>query len=263
MRKPANGNKPWQPRPALRGAFSSRHLTQAQRRELIGAQLRETPEKSDRQVASGFGVDHKTVSSVRDELNTRGEIPHVEHSTDSLGRKQPRKRTRYVDPTPEGRQGTKRDAILHSVGANTDHGLRRTNPDKRQAVMVLLKDEEWAQWSDREIARRCHVHNSFVSKIRASLSTRDSEKTAPQPATRTYTTKHGTKATMNTENISHDLFLGLRRAELKLGHRHGALVGLCFLDQPSSVLLPQLAVIFALAVAPAIHAGAYLERGPA
>ena len=43
-------------------------------------------------------------------------------------------------------QGTQRDAILHSVGANADHGLRRTNADKRKAVLTMLEDEEWSGW---------------------------------------------------------------------------------------------------------------------
>jgi len=44
--------------------------------------------------------------------------------------------------------GSNRDAILHSVGANAKHGLRRSNQDKRKAVTTLLLDEEWYQWSD-------------------------------------------------------------------------------------------------------------------
>lgn len=62
--------------------------------------------------------------------------------------------------------GTLRDAILHSVGANATHGLRRTNADKRKAVLTLLDDEEWAQWSDRETAKRCGVHHKTVSSTR-------------------------------------------------------------------------------------------------
>ena len=46
-------------------------------------------------------------------------------------------------------QDTRRDAVLHSVGANAAHGLMRTNADKHRAVEVLLKDAEWVQWSDR------------------------------------------------------------------------------------------------------------------
>ena len=98
-------------------------------------------------------------------------------------------------------RGTRRDAVLYSVGSNAGHGLRRTNADKRLAVMMLLEDEEWSQWSDREIARRCAVHNSFVSRVRASLSTSDSDETGDPPPPRTYTTKHGTEAEMRTENI--------------------------------------------------------------
>nr|WP_244557034.1 hypothetical protein [Fulvimarina manganoxydans] len=66
------------------------------------------------------------------------------------------------------RQGTRRDAILHSVGANATHGMRRTNADKRRAVTRLLEDAEWAAWSDREIARRCGVSQPFVGSMRES-----------------------------------------------------------------------------------------------
>ncbi len=68
------------------------------------------------------------------------------------------------------RNGTRRDAILYSVGANATHGLRRTNDDKRRAVMTLLDDPEWGQWSDNEIARQCAVSQPFVSKLRSELS---------------------------------------------------------------------------------------------
>jgi N6-adenosine-specific RNA methylase IME4/ParB-like chromosome segregation protein Spo0J len=67
------------------------------------------------------------------------------------------------------KQGTQREAVLFSVGANAQHGLRRTNDDKRRAVTRLLEDSEWQQWSDREIAKKCGVSNSFVSGLRAEL----------------------------------------------------------------------------------------------
>jgi hypothetical protein len=71
------------------------------------------------------------------------------------------------------RTGTKRDAILYSVGANAAHGLRRTNADKRRSVDTLLQDSEWASWSDSEIARRCVVSERLVKEVRKSL--RESE----------------------------------------------------------------------------------------
>lgn len=67
------------------------------------------------------------------------------------------------------RQGTRRDAVLYAAGANAEHGLRRTNADKRRAIEALLRDEEWRQWSDSEIGRRCKVDHKTVAKIREEL----------------------------------------------------------------------------------------------
>lgn len=76
-------------------------------------------------------------------------------------------------------RGSRRDAVLDSVGSNAMHGLRRTNADKRHAVELLLADPEWAQWSDREIARRCAVSHQTVSSIRAELTVKNGQSDAP------------------------------------------------------------------------------------
>lgn len=65
------------------------------------------------------------------------------------------------------RQGTKRDAVLHSFGANKDHGKRRDSADATSAVTRMLEDPEWRQWSDREIARYCGVSPTYVGWCRA------------------------------------------------------------------------------------------------
>lgn len=64
------------------------------------------------------------------------------------------------------RAGTQRDAILHSCGANAQHGLQRTNADKHRAIAILLADAEWATWSDSAIARACNVHHETVAAHR-------------------------------------------------------------------------------------------------
>ena len=68
------------------------------------------------------------------------------------------------------RNGSARDAILHGVGSNAVHGLRRTQADKRRAVERLLKDPEWARWSDRKIAEAARVDHKTVAAIRRELS---------------------------------------------------------------------------------------------
>lgn len=95
--------------------------------------------------------------------------------------------------------GTKLDAQLYSYGVNKAHGLRRTNADKRRAVEGALKHPLSGAWSDNQIAKHCGVSHTFVGSVRGSLATVASEE-GPSPE-RTYTTKHGTQATMNTAKI--------------------------------------------------------------
>jgi hypothetical protein len=99
----------------------------------------------------------------------------------------------------EIRQGTKRDAMLFALGANSTHGLRPSNEDKRKAVSRMLLDEEWRQWADREIARLCGVVHSFVGKIRSELKEASGGAIAEDTEQRrTFVDKHGTKTTMRT-----------------------------------------------------------------
>jgi len=64
-------------------------------------------------------------------------------------------------------KGTVRDALLLGItGANNTHGHRFTFADRRANAKRLLQDEEWGKWSDREIARRCHISDKTVAKLR-------------------------------------------------------------------------------------------------
>ena len=57
--------------------IARRHINQAQKRELIADQLRATPELGDRHIASMLGVSHVTVSAIREELETTGQIDQL------------------------------------------------------------------------------------------------------------------------------------------------------------------------------------------
>ena len=73
----------------------------------------------------------------------------------------------YAPIAADVREGGLREARLFAIGANMDHGIRRTNADKRMAVNMLLQDPEWSVWSDRQIAKHCNVSQPFVSGLRA------------------------------------------------------------------------------------------------
>ena len=108
--------------------------------------------------------------------------------------------------------GTLRDAILDSVSANAEHGLRRSREDKRKAVLTLLYDEEWMEWSNREIARRCKVDHKTVGKIRSELigkikkdNTEDDNQIItgeiPSDNPKKYKDRYKNVSVMNTSNI--------------------------------------------------------------
>ena len=109
-------------------------------------------------------------------------------------------------------QGTRREAILHSCGANADHGLRRSNADKERAVQTLLRDEEWRQWSESEVARRCSVDHKTVRRVRTAM---EASGEIPRQTTR-LVTRAGTTFAIDTSGIA---AANAERADLAPEHR--------------------------------------------
>ncbi len=89
--------------------------------------------------------------------------------------------------------GGLRDAMLFAAGANATHGYPRSNQDKRCAVRKLLADDEWCVWSDREIARHCHVGHQLVAELRLLTGRPTSE--------RKFRSKHGSTGKMKVGKI--------------------------------------------------------------
>ena len=80
----------------------------------------------------------------------------------------------------ELREGGKEEAKLNALGSNKNHGLRRSNADKRRAVETALSMRP--KWSDRKIADHCGVHHQMVADARSQLD--DSSSSQPQQAGR-------------------------------------------------------------------------------
>jgi ParB-like chromosome segregation protein Spo0J len=72
--------------------------------------------------------------------------------------------------------GTQRDAIFFSVGANATHGLRRTKEDKIQAIRTVLGDLEYADASDNEIAKLVKLTRQTVQRLRNEMGIEDKSK---------------------------------------------------------------------------------------
>lgn len=86
------------------------------------------------------------------------------------------------------RNGTKRDAFIFSRGANAEHGLPRTNEEKRLVVMSVLDDIELCELSDREIAKMCHVSNMTVGRIKKAKEL-EKKQSLPKPPPQKPSTK--------------------------------------------------------------------------
>ncbi|HQU46134.1 MAG TPA: ParB/RepB/Spo0J family partition protein [Pirellulales bacterium] len=118
-------------------------------------------------------------------------------------------------------EGTLRDARLVALRANCEHGLRRTNADKRRAVAIALADEEWSKKSNRWIAQVCGVSHHLVESIRRGVG---AVPTHPQVATaggpvrigrdgRPYAVRRRT-APPGTRHAAHAVAGALQAAEL-------------------------------------------------
>ncbi len=92
------------------------------------------------------------------------------------------------------RKGTLEDARWFSYSVNATHGLRRSNDDKRKAVVSALRHPKGAKMSDRQIAEHVGVSNHFVAKHRQEMET-----TGNIPSETTRTGADG--RTINTSNI--------------------------------------------------------------
>lgn len=130
----------------------------------------------DAELQSRTEINEAMVSEFVEDIKLGDEFPPVlvyfcgisYYLTDGFHRYHAHKRAEKVSILCEVVNGTRRDAILHSVGVNDKHGKRRTDADKLKGVMTLLNDIEWSGWSNAEIARKCKVSPTFVANLRRS-----------------------------------------------------------------------------------------------
>jgi hypothetical protein len=128
----------------------------------------------DKGTQSRAAISEDTVSDYAEAMAAGDEFPPViafhdgvdYYLADGFHRLHAVKRLGKTSIQADVRTGTLRDAILYSLGANRDHGLRRSNADKRKCVMTLLEDFEWGDLSVNEMARICGVSPQLVMAVK-------------------------------------------------------------------------------------------------
>ena len=132
-------------------------------------------------VQSRKRINEEYVSELAETLKAGKKLPFIEvyHDgssywlADGFHRVMAYSRIGSVSVTANLNKGTLEDAKIHSLNANKEHGLRRTNEDKRFAVEMALGF--LANRSDRYISELVGVSDPFVAGIRRSLLTISSE----------------------------------------------------------------------------------------
>lgn len=122
-------------------------------------------------------IDENVVAQYADDMLNGAEFPQIVLFHDGLDywladgfhRYFANKRINSPNISADVRDGSVRDAILHGIMANNQHGLRPTNEDKRKGVMTMIKDIEWQEHSNREIAAICGVSHTMVNDMRKQL----------------------------------------------------------------------------------------------
>jgi hypothetical protein len=162
-----------------------RHLTAEQKRDLIAKLLKANPEKSDRQIGKMAQVSKNTAKSVRDEMEARGQIDHVEARTDTKGRQQPAKKSRkrgrtvkkVVEPEPVEQPENNDLAILSNPIARA--WGKATNAQRKEFALeyqILIRgfvDEEQRRHPHGERRRFHHPANDLDTKIETKIETEE------------------------------------------------------------------------------------------
>ena len=94
------------------------------------------------------------------------------------------------------KQGTQRDALLYSFGANGIRGLKLSSADVRAIISRMLQDKEWSKWSDTQIAKHIGCSSMTVGRIRHAL---EEDGKVTKKTKSKYVDRHGNTTEMNTE----------------------------------------------------------------
>jgi len=130
------------------------------------------------------------------------------------------KRAGYTEMKCDLRTGTKRDAFIHSLGANSEHGLPRTSDEKREAVISALNDVELSMLSEQQIAAICKVSYMTVSRVKKSLQLERPTKVLTKNGKMMDTSKIGQKKTVAPPEPEPEYTHDDRISELATEHQH-------------------------------------------
>jgi len=118
-----------------------RQLSREEKRQVIAAQLKAQPEKSNREHAKSLGVDDKTVGAVRRNLQSTAEIPQFDRTVGADGKERPASR-----PTPPAEPDEADDIPADTITGEVVDGRREYADDENGIYIVDDSDDPEEFW---------------------------------------------------------------------------------------------------------------------
>ena len=169
----------------------------------------------DHGLQSREAIHDATVKEYQEAIESTSELPPVTvfhdgkdyYLADGFHRMQAHKNLGRDRINTKLMSGSRRDAFLHALSANAEHGLRRSQSDKRRAVQMALQDDEIGKQTNREIAKLCKVSHTFVNSTLESLKPKPTMQSLaskpsnwPEPSPKVETFPHD----LSDEDILHE-----------------------------------------------------------
>jgi hypothetical protein len=168
-----------------------RHLTGEQKRELIAKVLKAKPEASNRKIAKQTKADDKTVAKVRRDLESGAEIPHVEKTEGSDGKKYKAKK-KTPRPTPAEIERDRKECVAlyqKMIEAEKEAaratGSAEVSIEQRQAENAALDRADgnpiWLAWcvaTPKQRREFVYLGWSDIEKVRAAVDKRSTTNAA-------------------------------------------------------------------------------------
>jgi hypothetical protein len=137
-----------------------RHLTSEQKRDAIAALLKANPERSDRSTAKIAKTSPTTVGTIRQQLESMGDVSKLDTRADTKGRHQPATKPKLVVQS----QKLYRDSAIVSLAALLRAKARDTLVDLAQ----LLRDEQ-ARIETLPMSVRVELAQGFLSALNVGI----------------------------------------------------------------------------------------------
>lgn len=134
--------------------MARRQLNREQKQQLIREQLRETPERSDRQIAGELGVSNPTVSATRKKMEEAGQLLKINSSIGADGKERPRQ---------FGRKQSQREYTTEEIVADIEQdGLQYTvqNDDGTYSIFDKETGEYCTTIGELQKPKKPHVINN-------------------------------------------------------------------------------------------------------